>query len=104
MLLLPPAFLQHASQEIERREYERRYWALIEGSENFGIKATWIGRGDPPKSDWDHDSSEREAHIEALGIAAGLLKPKAPLDPVQRDRAAWQALREQRRKRRLEMN
>ena len=101
---MPPALLQHASHEIERREYERRYWALIEGGENFGIKATWVGKGDPPKPLWDYDNSEREAHIEALGIAAGLLQPKPKLDPIQRDRAAWQDLREQRRKRRLEVN
>lgn len=90
--------LEQLRREVERREAERRYWAMVEGNEMYGVKVTWTGSGTKPKSEWDYDTSEREAHIQALGLAAGLVLPV--VDQAAADRAAWQALRALRRQRR----
>lgn len=81
----------------ERADAARRYWALVEGGENFGVKVTWKGQGSEPKSDWDYDYSARERHIQALGEQAGILQPAQVADQLAADRASWQALRARRR-------
>lgn len=99
MVRLPPGAFAPLRAAAERADAARRYWALVEGGENFGVKVTWKGKGPEPKSDWDYDYSVREDHIRALGEQAGILQPVQVADQLAADRASWQALRAARRRR-----
>lgn len=84
---------------LHRQEYARRYWAMIEGNDSFGVKTTWVGKGKEPESSYHYDYSERQAHLEWLRERAGIPGQSAfkPEDEFAATRAAWHQLRQQRR-------
>lgn len=99
MLLLPPARLQDLRAAIRREDAARRYWAMVETDE-FGVKAEWVGKGEPPKSDWKYDTSVRQAYMDQLRIEAGLAGPTPDQqDPITLGNQEWAALRQRRRQR-----
>lgn len=97
----PPAQFPDLIEELQRQEYERRYWAMVE-NEHLGIKTTWVGRGPEPESSWETDDSVRQTYLAWLRRMARIPEPQAPTpeDQLAQDRANWQALREQRRRKR----
>lgn len=101
-LQLPPRAFEPVLRSAQRDEYARRYWAMIEGNESFGVKVTWVGKGKEPESSYHYDYSVREKHIEWLREQAGIPGPAAfsPEDEHAATRAAWHALRQQRRQKR----
>ncbi|GGM59586.1 hypothetical protein GCM10008956_39060 [Deinococcus arenae] len=99
MLLLPPARFQDLRAAIRREDAARRYWAMVETDE-FGVKAEWVGKGKPPKSDWKYDASVRQAYMDQLRTEAGLAGPTPDQqDPITLGNQEWAALRQRRRQR-----
>ncbi|MBZ9715274.1 hypothetical protein [Deinococcus multiflagellatus] len=84
-----------------RKDAARRYHAMVE-NEHLGVKVTWVGKGDPPPQVYDYDTTERDAYLTHLRELAGIPGPTPNTQDAQlaRDRAAWAALRAQRRQRR----
>ncbi|WP_309571674.1 hypothetical protein, partial [Deinococcus sp.] len=96
----PPATFAAQREAAARPDFASRYWAMIE-SENLGVTASWIGKGEEPPSSYKYDTTARQAYIEGLRIAARIPKPieLTPDDELAVDRAAWRRLRQERRMR-----
>lgn len=96
-----PALFPDLIEELGRQECERRYWAMVE-TEHLGIKTSWVGSGPEPESPWTTDDTERQAYLTWLRRMARIPDPRpaTPTDQLAQDRANWQRLREQRRRKR----
>ncbi len=64
------------------------------GESDWGSTSTYIGKGSPPKSDWEYSNRPLRDHLDTLKREAGIPLPPPPT--LADDRAGWAALRARR--------